>query len=351
MLGERLRAARMMAGLSQQELADNAQVSKMAISKYERDKMVPSSGVLLRISEALGREVEYFLRPIRVKVAGAVHRERAGRAERDRQATYARVGDCLERYLEIETILGMQGDFELPQCARPAESFNEAESLAEDLRGEWQLGEDAIKDLTKLLEDQGIKVCAFPSDSGFHALLLRLEDETPVVAVRDGLRGDRLRFSLAHELGHLVMGHAAPLTGEQDQLAHRFAAAFLVPAVTARRELAAWGPLRPLAYLIALKEQYGLSVQAWVWRAKELGIITEAEADRLLRGLGRDRKKELGPTYPPERPRRMEILVGIALTNDVISRNKAAELLGNRMADIASWLEQLNEVPAGQVCS
>jgi transcriptional regulator with XRE-family HTH domain len=63
-IGERLKMARQMAGMSQRDLAEAANVSAMAISKYERDLMTPGSNVLLRLGRALDVRTGFFLRPV-----------------------------------------------------------------------------------------------------------------------------------------------------------------------------------------------------------------------------------------------------------------------------------------------
>jgi transcriptional regulator with XRE-family HTH domain len=349
MLGERLRAARLMAGLSQEELAERTGVSKMAISKYEREIIKPSSGVLLRLGGALDRKVEYFLRPIQVKVQAPVHRERMGRSKRDREAVQARVEEWVERYLDIEVILGIASTFEMPDIERRVRSLDDAESIALKLRRAWGLGIGPIVDLTEILEEQGIKVGFVEGDVGFDALLFPLEDGSPVVAVRHDVPGDRLRFSLAHELGHLILEVEEPV--DTEQACHRFAGAFLVPAPSARRELAIWGSKRPLGYLMMLKEKYGFSVQAWIHRARDLDIVSHTEYTRLWKRLGGRRRQELGERYPPEQPQRMERLVKVALMNDVISEARAAEILAIPVAQVKASMEvePINAV-AGAVC-
>jgi transcriptional regulator with XRE-family HTH domain len=351
MLGERLRGARLMAGFSQEELAERAGVTKMAISKYERDIMQPSSRVLMKLGKALGCKVEYFLRPIQVKVEGAIHREKAGRAQRNRKAVYARVAECVERYLTIESILNQQNSFKMPQIKRGNHSSEDVERVAVELREAWELGLGPIVSLVDVLEDNGIKVCLIPGDVGFDALLILMEDKSPVIAVKDGVPGDRLRFNLAHELGHLILGHTPNLTKEDEKAAHRFAGAFLVPEQTARRELAAWGPKRPLGFLVMLKQEYGLSVQAWIYRAKEVGVVSQAEHTRLWQKVGPRRKHEFEPPYPPERPMRMKRLVNVALMNDLISEARAAEVLAVPVTEIRKQLEQINVASVGAVCS
>jgi Zn-dependent peptidase ImmA (M78 family) len=314
--------------------------------------MTPSSRMLMRLGKALDRKAEYFLRTTQVRVEGALHRGRAGRSNRDRDAVYAQVAECVERYLEIEAILGLSVTFTMPEIKPQWDgTMDDVERVAEVLRDKWDLGLGPIPDLTAVLEDQGIKVCVIPGDPDFDALLVLLEDKTPVIAVRDDVPGDRLRFSLGHELGHLILGHSGEISKEHERVAHRFAGAFLVPRQTARAELAAWGPKHPLAFLVDLKEEYGLSVQAWVYRAHDVGIISERELGRLYRRMGKRRIEEFGDRCDPEMPRRMERLVDAALMNDAISVTKAAEILARPIREVSRKLEKFNAATIGVACS
>ena len=130
-------------------------------------------------------------------------------------------------------------------------------------------------------------------------------------------------------------------------MAHHFAGAFLVPKQTAEAELAAWGPKRPLAFLVDLKEEYIFSVQAWVYRARDLGIITDDDLKRLYARMGRKRLEEYGDPCRPEQPRRMERLVDAALFNDIISVTKASEILACPIQEIRSRLELFNAANTG----
>jgi len=75
-IGERIKQARKIRGMSQRELAKRVEVSAQAISKYEREINAPSSGVLLRLSKALGVGVEFFVRPKSVVAITPDYRKR-----------------------------------------------------------------------------------------------------------------------------------------------------------------------------------------------------------------------------------------------------------------------------------
>ncbi|WP_201786460.1 helix-turn-helix domain-containing protein [Neomoorella mulderi] len=221
------------------ELANRVGVSPQAISKYEGGLDIPSSGVLLRLAEALGVKVEYFFRTRRVNLSVPAYRKNSALRRKQEQTVLAQIQGWLERYLEIEALFP-PGDavrgFVLPEGVNPRITvLEEAERVAEELRAAWQLGLASIENLTELLEDKGIKVGLVDGVDGFDACTFMMEDNTPVIVMRRSLAGDRQRFNLAHELGHIILRPEKGASAEK--AAHRFAGAFLVPALAARREL------------------------------------------------------------------------------------------------------------------
>jgi Zn-dependent peptidase ImmA (M78 family) len=83
-----------------------------------------------------------------------------------------------------------------------------------------------------------------------------------------------------------------------------------------------------------LKHKYGVSMQAWLYRAMELGILPKPVAERYFREFsGRGwRITEPGDQLPPEVSTRFNRLVMQALEEGVISEARAAELLGKPLA-------------------
>jgi len=92
-----------------------------------------------------------------------------------------------------------------------------------------------------------------------------------------------------------------------------------------------------------LKHKYGLSMQAWVYRAKDLGILSESSATRLFRQFRQKgwHRLEPGDQIPPEEPKRMKRLVLRALAEDVVSESRAAELLGMPLRQF--WQEEAEQ--------
>ena len=327
-IGERLKIARRTAGLSQRALAEAAGVSAMAISKYERDLDTPSSGVLLRLAQALDVKTEYFLRPVTVTVTAPAYRRRTSLPRKQEYAIMGRIQEWLERYLDVESFFGGPPDFDLPpDVNRCVASLDQVEDVAIRLRQGWDLGLASIESFVEVLEDRGVKVGLVEAHDDFDALTFWANGGIPVIVVKRDLPGDRQRFNLAHELGHLVLEPAEGL--DEEKAAYRFAGAFLVPEPVARFELGSRRQTLGMHELHLLKHKYGLSMQAWVYRAKDLGILSEPAAARLFREF-RSRgwhRREPGDQIPPEEPGRLKRLVLRALAEDLISESRAAELL------------------------
>ena len=139
-----------------------------------------------------------------------------------------------------------------------------------------------------------------------------------------------VRFTLAHELGHLVLDGLEGAKGEK--LAHRFAGAFLMPAEMLWREVGKHRDALSIGEFVELKALYKVSIQAITYRLKDLQIIGEPLFKRLFHEF--ERRGWRKPPYAEpgaiklERPERFTRLCYRAASEGVISESKAAELLG-----------------------
>ena len=338
-MGDRLKMARSKAGLSLRALAQCVDVSPMAISKYERGLVVPGSAMLVKMADALKVKPDYFFRSTKIALSPPSYRRRQSLSVKSQNMIIGEVQDWLERYMEIESLLFDQPPgFQMPEkFPVKISSIQEAESVAQALRRDWDLGEGPIENLSEALEEHNFRVGLVEGDEGFDALTLWSDHEWPVIAIKRGLPGDRHRLNLAHELGHNLMQCDESIA---EKAAYRFAGALLVPAKAATWEL---GPnRRHLDYieLHSLKHKYGMSMAAWIFRAKDLNIISEHVAARHWQDF---RKRgwyhqEPGDQLPPEEPGRMKRLVMQALAENQISRSRAGELLGEPLAKF--WKEE-----------
>lgn len=328
-IGERMYMARKLAGLSLRSLADQVGLSHTTIAKFEKGAEVPGSAVLLRVAAATGVSVEYFFRVAASIDLKPYYRKGHQLGQKAQARILSEVHEWLERYGEIESIFSEPrwGDGLPFVKAATIESLDDIESIADQLRLRWGLGSGPIDNLVEVLESHGIKIGLFNAPTGFDALSLKVDDVEVAMAAQTQVSGDRQRFSLAHELGHLVLPDSSDIDAES--AAHRFAGAFLVPRAAAIREL---GPVRHALSekeLASLKQEYGLSMAAWVHRAYDLHIINANQYRGMMihfRQWGWSRC-EPGEPILPETPQRFERLVYRAVSEELISRSRAAELL------------------------
>ncbi|GIW20828.1 MAG: hypothetical protein KatS3mg065_1124 [Chloroflexota bacterium] len=155
---------------------------------------------------------------------------------------------------------------------------------ARDLLG---LGAEPLPDLVALVEDRlGIDVAVEPLPEGVEGLSLRLEDFALVLVRSQPVLG-RERFTLAHEVGHLLAGDAQPVYLDEDLVgrglpevrANAFAAHFLMPPDGIERRLGG----RPIDGQVAceLQDAFGVSLEALLWHLRNLGLLTEAQQEQL----------------------------------------------------------------------
>ncbi|MHB1629287.1 MAG: helix-turn-helix domain-containing protein [Bacilli bacterium] len=347
-IGPRVKLARARMQMSTRELAQQVGVSAAAISKFERGEISPSQRTLLRLAKALSVGVEYFFREVRVKTLAPAYRKHSALGKSVQKAIEATIVETVERYLIVEEYTPQRAVDDIPTFA--IQSIQDAEQAARAIRNKWELGNDPIDDLCGRLEDRGVKVIAVDAPQGFDGYSCWANDSIPVVAFNTRASGDRQRFDLAHELGHLIL---CGDTCDPEKAAHRFAAALLVPAEAAVKELGERRSNLSFEELRLLKLEYGFSIQAWVRRAYDLGIIPQHTYGTLFRRLATMgwRTQEPGEV-PREEPQRFQLLIHQALAENRMTPIYASQLLrdvqsiaekptGEQLARVADTLIEL----------
>ena len=343
MLGERLYQARQASGLSQRALAANAGVSAMMISKYERAQSLPSSDVLLALANALGVRTEYFFRTTSVNLGRIQHRnlhvwKLPKSAEKK---VLADVRDQLERWRVLDEVapapwsvpFALPGD--LPDVV---EELDAIESIATRMRHHWNLGLNPIPDLIDTLESRGLKVFTTKFDDPRFEGMSASADDQRIIVVGRNWPGDRQRFTLAHELGHIVLDDRLAAHVDIEDAANRFAGAFLVPKEKVVGVLGNYRRSLEFPELHLLKHEFGLSMGAWSYRALEAGVISKAAHKAFRQEFAHKgwKEKEPGEQYPPESPRLFDQTVFRTLSEGLIGESKAAELLSITAFELAA---------------
>lgn len=338
MIGERIHHARLAAGLTLDALGQAVGVSHTAIQKYEKGVLTPGTAQLLQLAQACGLRVEYFFRTHRVELIDVEFRRLASLGKAAQESLVLKVANLVEKHVELLGYFPVSpvASFELPE-GLPAqlERADEVDVLAQQARKAWNLGIAPIADLTDVLESLGVLVVVLDEDRlGFLGLKAQARASdgrlSPVIAVSSRWPGDRQRFTLAHELGHLLLSGRLGAGLDTEAACDRFAGAFLAPTAAVVQVL---GPTRrgiEWQELYGLKREYGLSMAAWLLRAHQCKVITEATYRALMKVFVSKgwRNNEPGLAVPRELPRLFEQLVYRALGQHHIPDAKAAELLG-----------------------
>jgi Zn-dependent peptidase ImmA (M78 family)/transcriptional regulator with XRE-family HTH domain len=306
MIGQRIKQARVAAAMTQDEVvaaldAAGHPLTKAGLSKYERGGSVPKPTTLRALGKVLRVPAEFFLEEARATVGVEWLPPRGARltiAAEERIKTLATA--------QVETVVTLRRTLEpkrvwpgFPRVKVPRGSIEAAETAAEhaarQLRKAWHVGDAPIESVVETIEDAGGIVVETdgPADGGddaadtaFDGMAGWVDGSTPIIVVGAAVPDDARRVRLACELGRLALDAIKSDAPTMARVVQRFATAFLVPADAARRELGERRRHLDLRELAILKVKYGLSMQAWIYRATDLGIIDPAHGRSLLAELG-----------------------------------------------------------------
>lgn len=279
-----LQVARQLRAMSQEGLAKLANVSQAKLSKIENGLIQPDESITASLAGALSLPLSFFSQSERVYgLPLSVHQY-----FRKRASAGARVLDQLQAELNLRIMhirrflqsVDVHAEFELP--ALDLEDFNNSPTaVADAVRRLWLVPSGPIPSLVDVIERSGCIVVSTQLKSGaVDGVSLRVPGLPALIFINSTQPVDRQRFSLAHELGHLIMHRQPSPTMEEE--ADEFAAAFLMP----RRDIAGdlSGPMT-LERLAFLKPIWRSSMGSLLYRAKTLGFISDNQSQYLWRQM------------------------------------------------------------------
>ena len=337
MLGERLRRFRLARGMSLDDLeaAIDGRVSKQALSKYERGKMQPKVATLNRIAAALGVKSAQLWGEPGYHIEWVAYRKRTRMGKKEQEKLQGFVAEVLEKRILLQERIGECNSLEFPIQGFPVRKLKDAEQSALVLREQWNLGIDPLANLVGVLEDHFIHIIEVDASEAFDGISAVVRDNdkdvlAAAIATHRGTQGDRHRLNIAHELGHLTLKLSEGIDAEK--AAFRFGAAFLAPAEHLRREVGEKRRRIQLEELLYLKRRYGMSIQAILFRLKDLGIITASHYKRWCMDINKLGWKKQEPIeIPPEKPERFYQQVFRALSEGLIGEEEAEQLFNDTL--------------------
>jgi Zn-dependent peptidase ImmA (M78 family)/transcriptional regulator with XRE-family HTH domain len=337
-IGQRLKLARTQAGFSLRGLATalGGIVSHEQLRLYEAGKHLPEGDRLVALAHALKVRLDFLLAASRPALEHPKFRKLSRLKAVEKSALEAQVQVELERYLDLEEIMAVQTPFENPIQSQRVRTGRDVEVVADEFRAGWKLGVEAIHGLAGVCEDHGIRIIEVSAPGAFVGLS-GWAGEIPFVILNRSLNADlcRKRFTLLHELAHLLLDFDGKPSKEEENLCHAFAGAVLVRADTLRREFFAASGKRvrslTLRELVDFKEAHGISIAALVKRAEAVDLVTPQTSKAFwiaYNRAGYRTKGEPGHYAGVERPTRFQHLLLRAVADEIISLSKAA-VLGN----------------------
>lgn len=301
--GERVKQARDIFGLTQEELATKVGVQQSTIARIENDTLSPSLDLLEAISRQTGFLPSFFEQePVDNFSLGTL-------AFRKHKLLSAQEESKAYQYAKImyEHTRTMFSQLKVSPPRLPETEGEEPQVAARIARTSLGLSPDTpIRNLMKVVEGNGLLIFLLPlilSKIDAFSTWAQLDYQRPFIAVSLGKPTDRLRFSISHELGHLVMHRTLKGTlTNLEQAADQFAAEFLMPESAMKRELI---PPITLTRVAKLKPKWGVSMQALIKRARTLGILSERQYRYLCQQISAHGWKKQEPSnldLTPEKP-------------------------------------------------
>lgn len=328
---ERLKAARLLAGLSLRQLEEALlnKVTYNSINKYEKGLMQPESGTILRLSEVLNVTPAYFFETNSIELGEINFRKQNSLTQAEVELIKEKTKDKVQRYIEAEKLLSISKEFNNPIGKKQVKDVARAEEMAELVRNEWGLGLNPIPNVIEMLEENEVKVIEIEASDKFDGLSTYVDDGIPVAVVNESFTIERKRFTALHELGHLMMNIKIEAERDKENACHRFAGAMLFPEAEVRKTLGDTRSNIAMGELVAIKEEYGISAQAAMRRVLDLEIISPLCYKQFFIKLAGNRKEVgLGSYRGEEKSHRLLQMVFRLYAEGVIDEPKAASLAG-----------------------
>jgi Zn-dependent peptidase ImmA (M78 family)/transcriptional regulator with XRE-family HTH domain len=348
-LAARIKRLRQMRRLSQVELANLAGVSAAAVSQLEQGRLEPPDGVVKALADAFQVTSSFLTatlglappsRPWLRAYADASKKEADARI-----AASAIAAEYVHR-LHLQVLPDR-----LPSPVMDADDDEQIEEVADAARHLASIDSGAVvPNAVRAAERLGCIVLPAETELGRHVGMSLRCNHLPIVwLAKSGIPGDRQRFTIAHELGHLIL-HAdrpAPASSEEasrlERQANRFAAAFLTPGDAVIETLQDNGGRVTLQALTYVKATWGVSIKSLVGRYHSLGIIDDDHARSLYKQISARRWTKTEPVDVPNE--RAQWFAGTLARAAGTGRNAiaAATLLANQIGGNAEDLHSFAE--------
>jgi len=311
-------------------------VTKQAISKYEMGLIRPSVQVLTKIANAFNVKTIYLLKEPKYRMELIAYRKKSDLRKKEQIRIENCVKESLEERLHIQDLVSPLRIVNVSIRKFSVNRLEDVEEAADQMRLQWSIGKDQISSVVGILENNLVHVLEVNASDKFDGIAAVAYDDGNIkgaaIVVRKGVPGERQRLNLAHELGHLVLKTSDAIN--EEKAAFRFGAAFLAPKEWILREVGTKRTALNLEELFILKKKLGMSIQALLYRLKDLEVISEnyySHCFRVLSSWGW--KKEEPQPIPVEKTEWLKQNVYKAFAEGLMSQKEAEVYLGRKIEE------------------
>lgn len=278
--GDLLRLARSLRGFTQKKAAQDLSIAQAVLSRFENGLLEPESDFIKKVSELYRVPLEFF--EINDTVYGppvSVHTMLRGKSTVSAREVDMITAELNLRLMHLKRFLenvDYSPTNDLPVL--DVEQYGSIDKIANIVRSHWRVTNGPIKNLTRLMERAGIIIGLSDfNGAAVSGVTFSAPGSPPIILVNQNHPADRLRFTLAHELGHLIM-HRFP-TAEMENEANQFASKFLLPPQELKQVFR--GRKITLELLASLKKEWRVSMQSILMCASSVNAVSSNQAKYL----------------------------------------------------------------------
>ena len=331
-IGINLKRIRLLKNLSLNEAGKLLNMTATAVSKYEKGEIIPDSKKLIDFANAYNVNSIDLLKVYNApKMKFNSFRKRKRLVGKNLELLENLIQDEVAKYLEvIELNNTVLQSIKLKKYL--CNSLEDAENAANDFRNFIKISnKQPISDLKNIFEHLGIVIIHIKNpDERFNDFdgLSEFVNNIPVIVILDGIKdGARQRFTIAHELGHLLL-NIKDEELDEEKLCNRFASALLMPKEAVINEFGLSRNHINFFELTAFKLEFKVSYTAIAYRLKDLNIISDYFYKNLSIYLSQRIGKNDSNPIQPETSYQFKKIVYKLEADEIISISKACELLG-----------------------
>lgn len=323
-----LKLAREMRGYTQSKLSDAMGVAQGTISKVEKNIMTFDEELAKTAAECLKFPLSFFRSDDIIIPIQGEYRRKLSASVREFNSNFAKI-TIVERQ-----IIKLLDSLEISENEIPIWNVEEdgtPSMCAKFLRKQWRLPRGRIENLSLLVEKYGAIIIPL-SLIEMDGFSMYTHHGIPLIFINRHLPPDRYRMTLAHELGHIIMHLSLSISSDRDKEKEvfSFAAEFLMPEQEIRPQLTKLN----LAILLNLKKYWKTSMQAIIYRAKDLGVLSENQIKYLWMQVGAEGYKKKEPlVFQSEQPVVLGQIIDAYINDLAYSQQEIAALIDFHLDD------------------